>query len=505
MPGLQHTASRLKVLLVEDDEDDFLLTDEVLSEISEYQIDLTWIETYDLGLSYLTQGEADICLVDYRIGARTGLDFVEAAKVRKIQCPIILLTGVGHHDIDVAATEVGAADFMEKSALTPALVERSFRYALANAKAMQVLAERTSLLETTLENTGAGIAALDDQGKIVASNQLFHEMTEQLTARNRADPSGDVSDDALVMLLDKIEGQPNGLEVETEASRVFQVFRKRASKGGSVVSITDISAQKSLQRNMLRAKADAEAASRSKSSFLANVSHELRTPLNGIIGFSDLIITNHKSVDVVDCAVQINESGKHLLDIINAVLDYSKLESGQRALDEDDIYDLDLVAKFAIRQVQPQTEKRNIQVQLHIDENLAGIRGDEMSFRQILINLVSNAVRFSHDGGVVDVSLSVDGGNSAVLSVTDHGIGMDTGRVAEAFIPFQQLHDSLDRQYEGTGLGLSIVQSLAHLHNGMAEIESALGKGTTVRIILPAERVIQRRCIGDAPAAMACN
>ncbi len=492
MIGPTKKQQTLHVLLVEDDEDDYLIANEVLAEITDYEVNLTWIEGYDLGLSYLAQGKVDICLVDYRIGARNGLEFVETAKARGIRCPIILLTGVGHHDIDVAATEAGAADFMEKSALSASMLERSFRYAMANARAMDALSEQTSLLETTLENSGAGIAALDASGNIVASNKLFDDLMPRIVSAYRSCGAVPMDDDGRRELLDTIDASSRGIEVEIEGNCVYEVRRNRTPYGGSVISILDISAQKSLQKNMLRAKTEAEMASRAKSSFLANVSHELRTPLNGIIGFSDLIVNQRASIDVAECATQINDSGKHLLDLINAVLDYTKLESGQHTLDEDSLYDVDLIAKFAIRQVQTQAEERGIELALHIDERLGGIRGDEMSLRRILINLLSNAVRFSNDGGKVDVSMRVDEDGSVSVSVRDEGIGMDPERVADAFIPFNQLHDSLDRQYEGTGLGLSIVQTLVQLHDGSVKIDSALGEGTTVRITLPPDR-----CIGN--------
>ena len=260
-----------------------------------------------------------------------------------------------------------------------------------------------------------------------------------------------------------------------------------------MIFAVDVSAQKALQDNIMRAKSRAEAISRAKSSFLTNISHELRTPLHGIIGFSDLIIAQTPNVDMVDCALQINESSKHLLDVINAVLDYSKIEAGQHPFDDEDVSDLSSMVAFAIRQVEGNANDRGITVVSEVDENVLGFRGDEMSMRRILINLLSNAVKFSEDGSRVTVRVwgQVDG--SLAISVSDNGIGMEPGEVEQAFVPFQQLHASLDRPHEGTGLGLPIVKSLADLHEASISIDTVPGAGACVRITLPADRVIRRR------------
>ncbi|NNE21210.1 MAG: response regulator, partial [Rhizobiales bacterium] len=130
---------KLNILLVEDDEDDYLITREVLEEMQAVDLNLTWVQDYDEGLSFLARNHVSVCLVDYRIGAHTGIEFVKVAKHRGLKGPFILLTGVGQHDIDVAATEAGASDFLDKSDLNANLMERSIRYAIANSKALEAL------------------------------------------------------------------------------------------------------------------------------------------------------------------------------------------------------------------------------------------------------------------------------------------------------------------------------------------------------------------------------
>ncbi len=484
-------SDKLRVLLVEDDEDDYLITSDLIDEIPGQPIDLQWVDGYDLGLARLSEGGVDACLVDYRIGAHTGLEFVSTVKSKDIVCPMILLTGVGQRDIDVAAMEAGAADFLDKSDLTPALIERSLRYAIANAKSLRALAEQTSLLETTLEHTGAGIAALTASGEVIASNWQFDSILERYKQKGEGE-----QDKAAVLneLLNRLAKAPeNTLEIATKDDLYYEMRRNEAPQGGSVIFAVDVSAQKALQDNIIRAKSRAEAASRAKSSFLANISHELRTPLHGIIGFSDLIIAQTPNLDMVDCARQINESSKHLLDVINAVLDYSKIEAGQHPFDDEDVFDLSSMVTFAIKQVEQKANDREVSVVSEVDESVLGFRGDEMSMRRILINLLSNAVKFSEDGSRVTVRVSGQVDGTLAISVSDNGIGMEPGEVEQAFVPFQQLHASLDRPYEGTGLGLPIVKSLADLHEAAVSIDTAPGAGTCVRITLPVDRVIWRQ------------
>ena len=170
----------LRVLLVEDDEDDYLLTSDVLRSIERVSIDTTWRQTFGEGFDAIQTEVFDVALIDYRIGGKTGIDFVRAVQAAGIDVPMILLTGLRDHEIDVAASEAGASDYLNKAELTPSVVERSIRYACANAANRRSLAEWGSLLQTTLDNTGSGVAAVDAAGNLVAVNQRLSEMLSQL-------------------------------------------------------------------------------------------------------------------------------------------------------------------------------------------------------------------------------------------------------------------------------------------------------------------------------------
>ena len=484
------------ILLVEDDEDDYLLTKLVLDEIQAENLNLVWVQDYDRGLSYLAQNRIDVCLIDYRIGAHTGIEFLKVAKDRGFRCPVILLTGVGQHDIDVAATEAGASDFIDKSDLSASLMERSIRFALANAKALDALAEQSSFLAATLEYSGAGIAALDSDCNLTTFNHQFDELLSEYMVANIGNPKN-ARQQAIRHLAQRLAEAPrHELEFESAEGRVFEIRKNPTPHGGMVIFAVDVTDQKAFEADLINAKAEVEAASRAKSSFLANMSHEFRTPLHGIMGFSDLIMQQAENDQIKEFVQQISDSSVHLLEIINTVLAYSRLEAGQHPFDSRELLDIDYLVDFCIKQVLPKASENGISICKDIDPQLISLECDMTSVRRILINLLSNAVRFSTKAGKVVVALKVDESSRLRLSVQDSGIGMKPEQVDKAFLPFHQIGGGYDRQCDGTGLGLPMVKSLAELHDAKVGIETSLGVGTCVTVIFPAERVVHqsKRC-----------
>ncbi len=475
-------ADEWSILLVEDDEDDYLITREFLEEIPGRKLNLHWVDNYEEGIALIDAGGLDICLVDYRIGGHTGLEFLAGVKAKGTQIPMVLLTGVGQRDIDVAATEAGAADFLDKSELSSTTLDRTIRYAIANAASMKALAEKTGFLETTLENTGAGIAAFDASRKLTMSNHLFDFFIDRFDS-NFIKNKADITLEKIAALLDLELSQT--VSVVCPDGHIFELRLNTVPSGGAVVFVLDITEQKALEETMIQARNDAQAASRAKSAFLSNISHELRTPLHSIIGYSDLILSGTDALNPKDCAGQIHESGTHLLSLIEDVLSYSKLESGEYSCNRERIFEIDGLIKASIAKVASAASRRNVTIEFTIDPQIISLFGDQMGLRQILTNLLSNAIEFSYEGGSVEVTLYALENGSASLCVRDHGVGMDPEKVDRAFVPFVQLDDSLDRSHEGTGLGLPIVKSVARHHNANISIETMIGEGTAVFITLP--------------------
>lgn len=228
---------------------------------------------------------------------------------------------------------------------------------------------------------------------------------------------------------------------------------------------------------------------RLKSEFMAHMSHELRTPLNAVIGFSEIIEkqmfgpVGHAAY--VDYAGDIHRAGQHLLKLVNEVLDMSKIEAGKLELQEDTVDVSDLV-EACVRLVQRQADKARVAILVAAEPAIA-MRADEMRLRQVVINLVSNAVKFTPEGGRVTVTAGTEDGG-CTIRVADTGIGMSPEDIEKAVQPFAQVESHLTRRYEGTGLGLPIARKLVELHGGELRIESAPGRGTTVTVILPPSR-----------------
>lgn len=235
-------------------------------------------------------------------------------------------------------------------------------------------------------------------------------------------------------------------------------------------------------------------ASRVRVEFLAKISHELRTPLNAIIGFSELMMQDPRGLANEQYRTYISDihlSGRHLLDIINDILDFAKAEAGQLVLSESNV-DVQQVAHAIERLLGPRARDAGIELKISIPADLPLLWCDERKLKQMLLNLVNNAVKFTPSGGTIQIGARLDL-EGFVLAVRDDGIGIaeeDLDRVLE---PFVQAETTLSRQQEGTGLGLALVKAMVEIHGGRLRLESQLGKGTSAELVLPAERMSAAR------------
>ena len=259
------------------------------------------------------------------------------------------------------------------------------------------------------------------------------------------------------------------------------------------VILRDITERVEQERVLVAAKDAAESANRAKSEFLANMSHELRTPLNAVIGFSELI-TQQKLGPIgneryCEYAADITSSGKHLLDVINDILDMAKIEARQTSLDESTI-DLGQVALASAGFMSTAANDKNIVVTTQICPMMPPIRADERRIKQIVLNLLSNAIKFSPKGSEVTMRISIAENGEPTLVVSDTGIGIPLELLPHVGQPFIQVDGALTRRFEGTGLGLALSKAFADLHGGTLTIESEIGRGTTVTLRLPADRVV---------------
>lgn len=255
-------------------------------------------------------------------------------------------------------------------------------------------------------------------------------------------------------------------------------------------TVEDVTARHASQNALRLALSEAEEANRSKSAFLAAMSHELKTPLNAVLGFSEIIKDEMLGpicpAKYRSYAADIHASGTRLLAIISDVLDVARLNGGAITLNTKP-YAVTLLAEEAIAMARIATKDART-VTVDVPDGLPMIEADPQRLRQALANLLSNALKFTPEGGTVSLWVWQDYTGGVSLAVKDTGIGMDKDKIAAALEPFRQLDRSLARRFEGAGLGLSIAKSLVELHGGVLAIESAVGAGTTVTIALPPSR-----------------
>jgi signal transduction histidine kinase len=288
----------------------------------------------------------------------------------------------------------------------------------------------------------------------------------------------------------------SGLEDESVATAALQQgaqdYLVKGQGDGFLIcrSIRYAVERKRIEVQLIAAKIDAEAASRAKSQFLATMSHELRTPLNAIIGFSELMEQEFKGPlhpDYREYTRDIRDSGLHLLNIINDILDLSKIEMGGLTLNEQP-FDVAGAVDASLRCVRDQAAAAGLELTVDLPPNLPPLNGDERMVKQMLLNLLSNAIKFTEKGGSVHLSTQVSPGGAMFISVRDTGIGMSAADIPRAFQPFVQIDSRLQRKYQGTGLGLPLCRSIVELHGGYLDVESTVGVGTTIAIYFPAHR-----------------
>jgi two-component system cell cycle sensor histidine kinase PleC len=238
----------------------------------------------------------------------------------------------------------------------------------------------------------------------------------------------------------------------------------------------------------LRKRAEAEAANASKTAFLANMSHELRTPLNAILGFSEIIARECLgpvgSPRYKEYAGDIHNSGAHLLSLINDLLDVAKIEAGRMEIEPHTI-ETQRALDHAVKFLGSRVRERNQQLSVHLDAAAAELYADERALKQIVINLVSNAVKFTQAGGIIDVTAKRNARGEFELLVADNGPGIAREKLDRIFKPFTRIDNRYDSEAGGTGLGLALVRGLAELHGGRAWIESEEGKGVRAFVTLP--------------------
>ncbi|MBX6320719.1 MAG: HAMP domain-containing protein [Rhodospirillaceae bacterium] len=331
-----------------------------------------------------------------------------------------------------------------------------------------------AVLMESIENISEGFALYDENDCLVLCNSKYRDIAVEHAGRRPSSTNGHIE-----------QQLPDGRWV------LMREWRTRS--GGTIGILTDISELKRREEELRIAKEHAELANRAKSEFLANMSHELRTPLNAIIGFSELMKSEvfgalgderYKAY-----ATDICDSGVHLLQIINDILDLSKIEAARFELHDEALH-LPDTARAAIRIINQRAADAGVEIITDIDRDLPALLADQRCVKQILLNLLSNAVKFTLAGGTITVRAKIAEDGAMHLEVADTGIGISERDLPKALASFSQVDSALTRKYQGTGLGLPLTMKLVELHGGCLRIESKVNVGTRVTAVFPKERVL---------------
>ena len=367
----------------------------------------------------------------------------------------------------------------------------------------QRIEESYAVLRATLESASEGIVVVDAQRKVIAANRRFGELM-------RVPPEIVASGDHVAMVAAAVEHLPSPAEETARIDRIHATSETvrdelvlldgrivdrysapvRLPDGtavGRVTFLRDVTAERAARDQLQTAWAAAETASDTKSMFVANMSHELRTPLNAVIGLADLLLlessdpTTKRQREYLEGIVQ---SGRHLLALVNDVLDLAKIEAGKDGLDLEPVGVRDALEE-AMTGLVPLAHHRGVSVSTEVPRAVRPVRADRVRLRQILYNVISNAVKFTDRGGNVEIVVH-DDGEQVAIRVKDTGIGIAAADVSRLFQAFEQLQQPSGDRPAGTGLGLALTRRLVHRHDGTIEVDSELGVGTTFTVRLPA-------------------
>ena len=372
--------SPINVLLVEDDDDDYVLVQDLFREIGNERYKLRRVATYEEAVELNSPSEYDVCLLDYRLGAHDGLELMQDLRKLGFQCPMILLTGQTDDEIDRRAMKAGASDYLTKGGIYAQNLERSIRYSI--------------------------------QQKQLAEERI-------------------------------------------------RAVREQA------------------------AREEAEAANQAKDDFLAVLSHELRTPLNAMLGWVRLLKTNPDSEEIFDKAVEaIERSAVTQTKFVEDLLDINRIVNGTIRLTMRS-FSLNQLTKLAVEAIRPTAEANSLTLGLQSAAEEFVIVGDSERVQQIVNNLLSNALKFTPEGGSITVQLERDGDN-ALIRVTDSGQGINKEFLPRVFERYKQANNSTTNRKGGLGLGLAIVKHLVELHGGTISVQSeGEGKGSSFTVQFP--------------------
>ncbi len=529
---------KIRALLIEDNPGDARLVSEMLRGDRSKQFELDWKDRLAGGLERLGQGAIDAVLLDLSLPDCSGLETIARVHTCAPEIPIVVLTGLGDESVMLEAVKNGAQDYLEKSHLDSESLARALRYAILRKRAEQEVRLRALLSATVaaLGEEALGNPRLDDfmrKAAVLVAGNLKIDFCQVLesspvqggaplaVASAAADPAANpdaVSWDALadcairaatpIIVEDfsiekRFAVSPSirergitsgacvpvlGRERPFGALGVFTLARKEFDTEdlSFLQSVANVLAaaieRKCYEDEMVRSRDMALETSRLKSAFLANMSHEIRTPLSGVIGMTELLLDTRLDQAQEEFAETIRTSADTLLTVVNDILDFSRISADKVVLDHKP-FEPARILKTVTTLLSVEARRKGLALTLQVAPDVpATLYGDPVRLRQVLSNLVGNAVKFTDRGGVnVSTRLEAESEDEVILrfEICDTGIGIPAHLMGKLFQPFSQVDDSSARRYGGTGLGLVISAKLAALMGGEIEVRSEPGQGST--------------------------
>lgn len=446
------------VLLIDDDEDDYVLTADLLAESRDSAFRVEWVSDATKGLEVLLEDRHHVCLLDYRLGDVDGIELLEAALDGGCTQPIIVLTGQGDADIDARALQAGAADYLVKHGVDAARLERSIRYGLSHAATLGALRRSETRNRALLDAIPDWILRITSDGEIIDASQppgrhdldgwTGRSLYRQLPRRVGAELEHQVQRALTEGRLQKVEfsAELDGNPVDLEA-RILGI----PGTDQLVVIARDISDRKAAERHFQELIG-------AKDKFIASVSHELRTPLTAVVGFAELLHDTSDDLTEAERGQMIEaiaEQGADLADLIEDLLVSARAELGQLTITQVPVT-LHAQAAQVIEGMLPKDRK------LTVEGDHAVARADPARVRQILRNLITNALRYGGPELRVQIQQTPQ---TAVLQVLDNGTGIPESEWEDIFQPYHRLNQPTT-QTESVGIGLSVARQLAHLMHG---------------------------------------
>jgi PAS domain S-box-containing protein len=493
-------AAVVKVLLIEDNPGDARLIKELLAEEGVEQFTLAWADRLSTGLALLAEENPGAILLDLSLPDSFKLVTLEKVYAQASTVPILVLTGLDDESLGLEAMQNGAQDYLVKGQIDGHSLVRAIRYAIERKQAEEALRRSEELYRSVIAAMEEGIVMQDAEGVIQTCNNSAARMLglsmDQMMGSISADPRWQaVYEDGtrftaenhpamttlrtghaqsnVIMGVQKADDELTWISINSQP-----LFRPgEVAPYGVVSSLTDITARKHAEE-VRRAREAAEDASRAKSEFLSRMSHELRTPMNAILGFAQLLKLDDLTPDQLDSVNYILQGGRHLLNLINEVLDIARIEEGRMSLSLEPT-PLGDALQASLDLVGPMAAQRNIV--LHIDmpgESGPHVLADRQRFNQVLLNLLANAIKYNHKGGSVTVSCREIKGGRLRIAVTDTGPGIPAEKLGLLFTPFERL-GAEQSDIDGTGLGLSLSKRLVEAMGGTIGVDSEVGKGST--------------------------